>query len=56
MNDSWFSTKCHDITSFTNNLNKVSLALDTGREKPAEKIRGIEEILAAEKSEHLNAG
>lgn len=31
MSDPWFLTKAHDFTTFMENLNKVSLKLDTGR-------------------------
>jgi hypothetical protein len=32
MDDPWFKTKCHDFTTFLENQNKVSLALDRGED------------------------
>lgn len=30
MDDAWFITKCHDFTTFVENLQKIGIALDTG--------------------------
>lgn len=32
MDDKWFETKNHDFTTFTNNLDKIGVALDTGQQ------------------------
>lgn len=48
MNDPWFKTKCHDFGTFLENLNKVSLALDTGQSNPNSGLRPIEELLTEE--------
>lgn len=50
MDDSWFKTKCYDFTTFVENQNKVSVALNTGRHPGAPIRRGIEEILAEDGS------
>lgn len=47
MDDPWFKTKCHDFETFAQNLNKVSVALETGNADPSKpRRRGIAEILA----------
>ena len=33
MDEDWFNTKQHDFTTFTNNLNGIAYALDTGNVK-----------------------
>ncbi len=48
MDEPWFITKAHDFITFKENLQKVGLALDSGRD--SSKPRGIKEILAAEKA------
>lgn len=49
MDDRWFLTKCHDVTTFLENLNKVSLARATGEQPGNEpRVRSIEDILADE--------
>ena len=37
MSDPWFEKKVHDLATFEQNLNKVSLALDKGRNNPTER-------------------
>jgi hypothetical protein len=49
MPDPWFETKAHDFTTFLENLNKVGLALDTGKQNGTR--RGIEEILGEAQNE-----
>jgi len=52
MNDPWFIKKAHDFPTFYENLTKVSMSLQTGKDFGAEKkeFRGIEELLAEEEN------
>lgn len=43
MDDRWFLTKAHDFTTFVGNINKISLALDTGQ-NPDSKITNWDEV------------
>lgn len=43
MNDQWFLTKTHDITTFLSNLNKVTLFLETGNNLSRKNIKIIEQ-------------
>ena len=52
MDDPWFKKKCHDFSTFVENLNKVSLALDTGRDPGSGPT--IEEILGVTPDEEQN--
>lgn len=36
IDDPWFKKKYHDLVTFTNNLNKISACLQTGKEKPVD--------------------
>lgn len=45
MPDPWFQKKCYDFGTFMQNLQKVSLALQTGNESPNEPKTDIEAIL-----------
>jgi hypothetical protein len=47
MDDAWFKTKAHDFETFAQNLTKIGLALDTGREI-GKKRKTISEMLAEE--------
>ena len=37
MSDPWFEKRVHDLSTFDQNLNKIVLALDKGRDNPTEK-------------------
>lgn len=45
MNDPWFIKKCHDFTTFTENLQKIKLSFETGKEAGSKKPKSISEIL-----------
>lgn len=47
----WFKTKSHDFVTFIENLNQVSIALDTGRDPAKPKPFSITEIIEQEKRE-----
>ena len=51
MDDPWFVTKCHDFTTFVSNIQKVSLALDTGEAPGKPKRKSIDEMLGEESRE-----
>ncbi len=50
MNDQWFIKKCHDFSTFLENLQKVKLSFETGKEAGIKRSRGIKEILEDEKN------
>jgi hypothetical protein len=45
MRDPWFIKKCHDFTTFTENIQKVKLSFETGKDAGQKRSRTIKEIL-----------
>lgn len=49
MEDPWFITKCHDFTTFMTNVQKIGIALDTGKKDPSKKELNWDYIYGGEK-------
>jgi hypothetical protein len=52
LDEPWFKTKAYDFGTFEQNLSKVGLALDTGRDPSETRHKGIGELLAEEEAEN----
>lgn len=49
MDDPWFKLRCHDFRTFLDNLDKIGLALDTGKTSQESSRKSIEQLLGDNK-------